>query len=99
VLDAYAAAIARGDRAALLAVYPTAPADLLATLGKRPAGSDVRIADRLIVRDSRGLREAKLTLVYQSSSPSGTRQDKTENLVLILEPSGESWKVIASRPR
>jgi hypothetical protein len=99
VLDAYVAAIARGDRAALLAVYPTAPADLLATLGKRPGGSDVQIADRFIIRDSRGLREVKLTLVYQSNPPSGTRQDKTEKLVLILEPSGNSWKVIASRPQ
>ena len=43
VVQAYVSAIARGDRAALLAVYPAAPAELLATLGKRPAGSTLRL--------------------------------------------------------
>jgi hypothetical protein len=96
VVDAYVAAIARGDRAAVLAVYPTASPDLLATLGKRPPGYTVRVANSLTVSDSRGRPEVMLTLVHESGSPSGSR---TERLILTLEPSGGSWKVAASRPR
>jgi CHAT domain len=95
VIDAYAAAIVKGDRAAVLAVYPGAPADLLASLGKRVPGYSMRIANRRIIRDDRGRPEVDLTLVHESSA-SGARE---ERLVLTLELVGESWKVVGIRSR
>jgi CHAT domain len=95
VIDAYALAIVKGDRTAMLAVYPGAPADLLANLGKRVPGYSMRIANRRIIRDDRGRPEVDLTLVHESST-SGARE---ERLVLTLELVGESWKVVGIRSR
>jgi tetratricopeptide (TPR) repeat protein len=99
VIDAYVAAIAKGDRTAMLAIFPEAPAALLAALGKRPAGYTVRVMSRLILRDSGGRPEVLLTLVHGVVTSSGGRDETTQSLVLTLEPAGESWKVIASRAR
>ena len=61
VVQAYVTAIGRGDRAGLLAVYPAAPADLLATLGKRPAGTTLRLIHLFAISDARGLPEVIVT--------------------------------------
>jgi hypothetical protein len=99
LIDALTAAIDRGDRSAVLAVYPSAPPELLAALGKRAPGYSVRLADSLIVHDSRARPEVILTLAYASPSTSGASQEKTQKVVLTLEPNGDSWKVTGSRPR
>ena len=49
VAEAYVSALARGDRQAVLAVYPGAPPELLGTLRKRPAA--YRITDTRVYRD------------------------------------------------
>jgi hypothetical protein len=92
VAQAYVTAISRGDRAALLAVYPTAPAELL--LGKRPAGATLRLIFLLDVRDARGWSEVVLTVAWIAHD--GT-EGKPERIVLNLEPSGDSWKIVANR--
>jgi hypothetical protein len=99
LIDALTAAIERGDRSAVLAVYPSAPPELLAALGKRASGYSVRLADSRSITDSRGEPEVILTLAYASPSASGPGQEKTQKVVLTLEPSGDAWKVVGSRPR
>ena len=99
VVEAFAAAIDAGNRAALLEVYPAAPADLLGTLGKRPPGYNVRAMDTRVVEDSRGQPVATVKLVYELVTPAGSREEKTENLVLTFEQSGNTWKVAGSRQR
>jgi hypothetical protein len=93
--QAYIEAIARGDRAALLAVYPTAPADLLASLSKRRPGYTMRIIDTLSILDSRGNPE--LVLMVETVAPAGAAEGKPERVVLTFEPAGDTWKVVANR--
>ena len=95
VAQAYIAAVARGDRSGLLAVYPTAPADLLASLSKRRQGYTLRIMDSLTVRDSRGNPETVLTV--ESVAPSGATEGKPMRVVLSFEPAGDTWKVVGNR--
>ena len=93
--QAYIEAVARGDRAALLAVYPTAPADLLASLSKRRPGYTMRIIDTRSIRDSRGNPE--LVLIVETVAPSGAAEGKPERVVLNFEPAGDTWRVAANR--
>jgi hypothetical protein len=97
VVEAFVSALSRGDRAAMLAVFPAAPADLLASLGKRPAGSMLRITDLRVVSDSRGYPGVVVTV--ESIAASGARDPRLQQLVLALEPRGDSWKVVSSRWR
>jgi hypothetical protein len=97
VIDAFASAMSRGDRAALLAVYPTAPADLLAALGKRPRGYNMRIDDRFMISDSRGRPEVRLSVVLESISTSGAREEKNDRIVLTLDYVEKTWQIVGSR--
>jgi hypothetical protein len=95
VAQAYITAIARGDRAALLAVFPTAPPELLASLSKRRPGYTLRIVNTRTIRDSRGNPEAVLTV--ETVAPSGATEGQALRMVLSFEPAGDSWKVVGSR--
>lgn len=97
VVELFVSALSRGDRAAVLAVYPSAPADVLSILGKRSQGSTVRPTDIRSVRDSRGWPEAVVTI--ETVSASGAREGQLQQLVLGFEPAGETWKVNSSRLR
>ena len=52
VIEAYAEAMSRGDRAALLAAYPTAPEAVLSVLGKKGADYNMRIRITRIASDA-----------------------------------------------
>ena len=95
VTEAYVAALSRGDRAALLAVYPTAPPALLATLSQRRPGYTMRIINTRVFGDSRGGAEVVLTVEYVA--PSGAAEGKPLRIVLNLEPAGDTWKIVSNR--
>ena len=79
VIDGFASAMSRGDRGALLAVYPNPPAEMLAALGKRPRGYNMRIDNRFMASDSRGRPEVALSVVHESLTASGAREEQTSN--------------------
>jgi hypothetical protein len=95
VTEAYVSAISRGDRAALLAVYPTAPPDLVATLSQRRPGYTLRIINTRVYGDSRG--GAEVVLLVESVAPSGAAEGKPLRIVLTLEPVGDTWKIVSNR--
>ena len=97
VAEAFVSALSRGDRAALLAIFPAAPADLLASLGKRPAGSVMRVTDIRVVRDARGYPDVVVTV--ETIAAPGAKDGKLQQLVLELEPNRDAWKVVSSRWR
>ena len=83
VIDGFASAMSRGDRGALLAAYPNPPAEMLAALGKRPRGYNMRIDNRFMASDSRGRPEVALSVV--------------QRIVLTLDYVDGSWRIIDSR--
>jgi CHAT domain len=97
VIDGFASAMSRGDRGALLAVYPNPPAEVLAALGKRPRGYNMRIDNRFMASDSRGRPEVVLSVVHESLTPSGAREEKSQRIVLTLDYVEKSWQIVASR--
>jgi hypothetical protein len=90
--EAYISALASGDRQALLAVYPSAPPQLLGTLRKRPAA--YRITDTRVYRDAGD--SVQVVLFVEWVTPSGASDGKPQRIVLILEPEGNTWKVVGS---
>ena len=98
VIDGFASAMSRGDRGALLAVYPNPPAEMLAALGKRPRGYNMRIDNRFMASDSRGRPEVALSVVHESLTASGAREEQTQQrTVLTLDYVDGSWRIIDSR--
>ena len=97
VIDGFASAMSRGDRGALLAAYPNPPAEMLAALGKRPRGYSMRIDNRFMVSDSRGRPEVRLSVMHESLTASGAREEKPATIVLTLDYVDGSWRIIASR--
>ncbi len=97
VIDGYASAMSRGDRGALLQVYPNPPADVLAALAKRPRGYNMRIDNRFMISDSRGRPEVVLSVVHESITASGAKEEKPQRGVLTLDFVGGSWQIVASR--
>jgi hypothetical protein len=97
VIEAFVSALSRGDRAAMLAVFPTAPPELLPSFAKRSAGYTLRTTFLRPVRDSRGYPEVLVTV--DLVAPSGATDGKPLTLVVALEPAGDNWKVVSSRWR
>ena len=97
VIDGFASAMSRGDRGALLAAYPNPPAEMLAALGKRPRGYNMRIDNRFMASDSRGRPEVALSVVHESLTASGAREEKQQRTVLTLDYVDGSWRIIDSR--
>ena len=97
VIDGFASAMSRGDRGALLAAYPNPPAEMLAALGKRPRGYNMRIDNRFMASDSRGRPEVALSVVHESLTASGAREEKQQRIVLTLDYVDGSWRIIDSR--
>ena len=89
--------MSRGDRGALLAAYPNPPAEMLAALGKRPRGYNMRIDNRFMASDSRGRPEVALSVVHESLMASGAREEKQQRTVLTLDYVDGSWRIIDSR--
>jgi hypothetical protein len=97
VIDAFASAMSRGDRGALHAVYPKPPAEVLAALVKRPRGYNMRIDDRFMISDSRGRPEIVLSVVHESISASGAREERPQRLIVTLDYVEKAWQIVASR--
>jgi tetratricopeptide (TPR) repeat protein len=97
VIDGFASAMSRGDRGALLAVYPNPPAELLAALAKRPRGYNMRIDDRFMISDSRGRPEVRLSVVHESISASGAREEKPDRMVVTLDYVEKTWRIVGHR--
>jgi hypothetical protein len=96
-IDAFASAMSRGDRGALLAVYPNPPAEILAALARRPRGYHMRIDNRVMFSDSRGRPEVVLTVVHESLSASGAREEKPQRMVVTLDYVEKTWRIVANR--
>ena len=61
----------------------TAPAEMLAALGKRPRGYNMRIIDnRFMASDSRGRPEVALSVVHESLTPSGAAEEQTQQRIV-----------------
>jgi hypothetical protein len=97
VIDGFASAMSRGDKGALLRVYPNPPAELLAFLAKRPRGYNMRIDNREMFRDSRDRPEVRLSIVHESITASGAREEKSERIVITLDYVEKTWQIVASR--
>ena len=76
VIDAYASAMSRGDRGALLAVYPNPRRRCWPLSASGQAATDMRIDNRFMVSDSRGRPEVALSVVHESLTASGAREEK-----------------------
>jgi hypothetical protein len=101
VIEAYAAAITRGDRAALLAVYPAAPKEILGALGQKSPGIDsyrMRIDIVRTAYDPTPRTHVSVTVVHEFTTRSGPRENE-EKQTLELERKGESWVLVDIRPR
>jgi hypothetical protein len=96
-IDAFASAMSRGDRGALLAVYPNPPAEILAALARRPRAYHMRIDNRVMFSDSRGRPEVVLTVVHESVSASGAREEKPQRMVVTLDYVEKTWRIVANR--
>jgi hypothetical protein len=96
-IDAFASAMSRGDRGALLAVYPNPPAEILAALARRPRVYNMRIDNRVMVSDSRGRPEVVLTVVHEFVSASGARGEKPQRMVVTLDYVEKTWRIVANR--
>ena len=97
VIDGFASAMSRGDRGALLAVYPKPPAEMLAALVKRPRGYNMRIDNRFMISDSRGRPEIVLSVVHESISASGAREGRPQRIIVTLDYVENAWQIVASR--
>jgi hypothetical protein len=97
VIDGFASALSRGDRAALLAVYPKAPAEMLGALAKRGRGYNMRIDQRFMISDSSGRPEVRLDVMHESISASGAREEKPDRIVLTLDYVEKTWLIVGSR--
>jgi hypothetical protein len=101
-IEAYVAAMSRGDRAALLAVYPTAPETVLSALGKRslPAGDyTMRIEiSRTAFFDEATRALVSVTVFHEFRNPSRVKE-RPENQTFELERKGDSWMLVGILPR
>ena len=97
IIDGFASAMSRGDRGALLAVFPNPPAEMQAALGKRPRGYNMRIDNRFMASDSRGRPEVVLSVVHESLTASGAPEEKPERIVLTLDYVDKSWQIVDRR--
>jgi tetratricopeptide (TPR) repeat protein len=93
-VDAYAAALTRGDRAALLAVFPAAPPEVLGRLGKRVPGYSLRTeVERQVGEDDRRIL-VWCTFIHEVASSAGTKETGRERHYLEFERNGDSLTLI-----
>jgi hypothetical protein len=99
VIEAYAEAMSRGDRAALLAVYPTAPAQVLLALSKNGPGSDynMRIRVTRTVTDAANRKHVSVIVFHEFTR--SEQKERSENRMLVLEPKGDSWVIVQNLAR
>ena len=92
VIEAYAEAMSRGDRAALLAAYPTAPEAVLSVLGKKGADYNMRIRITRTASDATNRQHVSVVVFHEFTR--SDQKERSENQVLVLEPKGDSWVIV-----
>ena len=93
MIEAYAEAMSRGDRAALLAVYPTAPEAVLSALGKKgPADYNMRIRITRTASDATNRQHVSVIVFHEFTR--SDQKERSENQMLVLEPKGDSWVIV-----
>ncbi|HEU4927494.1 MAG TPA: CHAT domain-containing protein [Vicinamibacterales bacterium] len=98
-VDAYAAALTRGDRGALLAVFPGAPADVLGRLSKRGPGYNLRTQIERQVTESDRRILVSCVFIHEVTSSAGTREIGRERHSLEFERNGDSLTLIKDQIR
>jgi hypothetical protein len=98
-LDAYAAALTRGDRGALLAVFPGAPAEVLGRLSKRVPGYNLRTQIERQVTESDRRILVSCVFIHEVTSSAGTREIGRERHSLEFERNGDSLTLIKDQVR
>ena len=98
-VDAYAAALTRGDRGALLAVFPGAPADVLGRLSKRVPGYNLRTQIERQVTESDRRILVSCVFIHEVTSSAGTRETGRERHSLEFERNGDSLTLIKDQVR
>jgi hypothetical protein len=102
VIDAYAAAMTRGDRSALLAVFPNAPAAVLTALAKNsgPGIGDYTMRFEITRQafDATSRAHVSVTVFHEFRNSSRPKQPP-ENLMFELERKGDSWELVDILPR
>ena len=98
-VDAYAAALTRGDRGALLAVFPGAPADVLGRLSKRVPGYNLRTQIERQVTESDRRILVSCVFIHEVTSSAGTRETGRERHSLEFERNGDSLTLIKDQIR
>jgi propanediol dehydratase small subunit len=98
-VDAYAAALTRGDRRALLAVFPGAPPEVLGQLSKRVPGYTLRSqVERQITESDRRIL-VSCVFIHEVTSSAGTRETGRERHSLEFERNGDSLTLIKDQVR
>jgi hypothetical protein len=98
-VDAYAAALTRGDRGALLAVFPGAPAEVLARLSKRGPGYKLRTQiERQVTESDRRILVSCL-FIHEVTSSAGTKETGRERHSLEFERNGDSLTLVKDQIR
>jgi hypothetical protein len=98
-VDAYAAALTRGDRRALLAVFPGAPPEVLGQLSKRVPGYTLRSqVERQITESDRRIL-VSCVFIHEVTSSAGTKEIGRERHSLEFERTGDSLTLIKDQIR
>jgi hypothetical protein len=98
-VDAYAAALTRGDRGALLAVFPGAPPEVLGRISKRVPGYNLRTqVERQITESDRRIL-VSCVFIHEVTSSSGTKETGRERHSLEFERTGDSLTLIKDQIR
>jgi hypothetical protein len=98
-VDAYAAALTRGDRRALLAVFPDAPPEVLGRLSKRVPGYNLRSqVERQITESDRRIL-VSCVFIHEVTSSTGTKEIGRERHSLEFERNGDSLTLIKDQIR
>ena len=84
----------RGDRAALLAVFPGAPPEVTTRLNKRAPGYSLRIQIERQVKEADRRVLVWCTFIHDSTTSGITREVSRERHYLELELRGESLTLI-----
>jgi hypothetical protein len=98
-VDAYATALTRGDRRALLSVFPGAPPEVLERLSKRGPGYTLRTQIERQVTESDRRILVSCVFIHEVTSLAGTREIGRERHSLEFERNGDSLTLIKDQIR
>jgi hypothetical protein len=93
-IAAYAAALTRGEQAALLAVFPGAPPEVLTRLTRRAPGYTLRIQIERQLREADRRWLVWCTFIHESTTSGIRREVARERHYLELELTGQSLTLV-----